>query len=77
MQSKEIRRIKKAIRRIKRINKENVRLFNWVKFKIKRLEEELTSKKKWATMYPKLIRDGRVLEQKARRLAKNGNKSRT
>ena len=74
MQSKEIRRTKRAIRRIKRINKENMRLYNYVKFKIKILDKELTSKKKWATMYPKLIGDGRtklrLLEQKLERLAK-------
>lgn len=74
MQSKEIRRTKRAIRKIKRINKENKHLLKWCKFKVKILEEELASKKKWILMQDKLIPDGetllKVLEQKVTRLAK-------
>lgn len=82
MQSKAIRKAKRAIRRIKRINKENVRMLDWLKGKIKLLGEELASKKQCIPVYNKLIADGEsklrvlkqrvtVLEQRAR-TTKNG-----
>lgn len=68
MQSKAIRRTKRSIRRIKRINKENIHGLKWCKGKVKVLEEELASKKKWVLMYAKLVPNGesklRALEQR-------------
>jgi len=76
MQSKAIRKAKRAIRRIKHINKENVHLLNWIKTKIKILEKELSSKKGYIPVYNKLIADGesklRVLEQRVTVLEQRG-----
>ncbi len=78
MKSKARRICRRSIRKIKHTNKENIRLLGWVRFKIKRLTEELASKKKWVLMYDKLIANAeaklRVLEQRDRVLEQRDKK---